>query len=96
MRVSTRLAHTRPDHVCFIKRQAHGGRGRRPAGFCRRCGTIREAHLAWVINQDLRGLVEGHPLLDEVIPIDRAAARASRSGLMVVSRFLADLPGGTV
>ncbi len=50
-----------------------------------------QAHLAWVINQGLRGLVEGHPLLDEIIVLDRSASRLSGPGLVVVSRFLADL-----
>jgi lipopolysaccharide heptosyltransferase I len=49
------------------------------------------AHIAWVINSGLRGLVEGHPLLDAVIPFDRSTARISPAGLASLGRFLRDL-----
>lgn len=46
------------------------------------------AHFAWVINKGLRGLVDEHPLLDEVIPFDRAAASGRPSGIRYIGRFL--------
>jgi lipopolysaccharide heptosyltransferase I len=49
------------------------------------------AHLAWVVNRGLRGLLDGNPLLDEVIPFDRGAVRPSPSGLRALGGFLLDL-----
>ena len=52
-----------------------------------------EAHLAWVVNRGLRGLLDGHPDLDEVIPFDRSSAAAleSRGDMASTARFLVDL-----
>ncbi len=49
------------------------------------------AKLAWVVNRGLRGLLDGHPLIDEVIPFDRAAVSPSVSGLRSLGQFLAIL-----
>jgi lipopolysaccharide heptosyltransferase II len=45
------------------------------------------AHLAWVVNQSLRGLVEGHSCLDEVICFDRARFGPSPAGLLYAREF---------
>ena len=50
-----------------------------------------EAHIAWVVNRGLRGLLDGHPDLDDVIPFDRSKVRPTPSGFALVSRFLLDL-----
>jgi lipopolysaccharide heptosyltransferase I len=49
------------------------------------------AHLAWVVNRGLRGLLEGNPLLDEVIPFDRAAVRPTPGGVRRLGGFLLGL-----
>ena len=49
------------------------------------------AHLAWVVNAGLVGLLEGHPDLDEVIPFDRSRAGLGPRGLASASRFLVGL-----
>jgi lipopolysaccharide heptosyltransferase I len=50
-----------------------------------------EAHLAWVVNRGLRSLLDGHPLLDEVIPFDRSRVGLTPSGLVSLGRFLRQL-----
>src|SRR5690349_11923665 len=49
------------------------------------------ARFSWVVNKGLRGLVEDHPLIDEAIVFDRAAASFRPGGLASVGRFLRDL-----
>lgn len=49
------------------------------------------ARFSWVVNRGLRGLLDGHPDLDEVIPFDRSAAGFSPSGVGSVGRFLVGL-----
>ena len=49
------------------------------------------ARISWVVNRSLSGLLLGHPALDEVIAFDRAAAKASPSGLHSVARLGRDL-----
>jgi len=49
------------------------------------------AHVCWVINRGLTGLVEGHPDLDEVIPFDRSRAGRGPAGLSSVVGFLRGL-----
>ena len=48
-------------------------------------------HLAWVVNRGLRGLLDGHPDLDEVIPFDRSQLKFTPTGLSSLGRFLLDL-----
>jgi heptosyltransferase I len=48
------------------------------------------ASFAWIINASLRGLVEGHPDLDEVIPFERGKMKAGPIGL---ARFVGFLSG---
>ncbi len=52
-----------------------------------------KAHLAWVVNRSLRGLLDGLPNLDEVIPFDRKRAGLTPGTLRATGRFLADLRG---
>jgi heptosyltransferase I len=51
------------------------------------------ASFAWVINASLRGLVEGHPDLDEVIPFERGKMKAGPMGLARFVSFLSGLRG---
>jgi ADP-heptose:LPS heptosyltransferase len=50
-----------------------------------------DAHLAWVVNRSLRGLLEGHPDLDEVILFERSRVSLKPSGLFAMARFLVEL-----
>lgn len=50
-----------------------------------------EAHFSWVIAPGLRELVEGHPLIDEVIPFHRGAVRQGFKGWAQLGRFFLDL-----
>jgi ADP-heptose:LPS heptosyltransferase len=49
------------------------------------------ARFAWVVNRGLRGLVEGHPALDEVIPFDRGRVGLGPGGLARFGWFAAGL-----
>lgn len=49
------------------------------------------ARFAWVVNSGLRGLVEGHPGLDEVIPFDRGRVGVGPRGLVRFGGFLGGL-----
>lgn len=65
------LASLHPRRVCLIKPSALGDIVHAlPA-----LSTLRtlwpDAQLAWVVNRGLRGLLDGHPALDEVIPYER-------------------------
>jgi ADP-heptose:LPS heptosyltransferase len=50
-----------------------------------------DAHLAWVVNKGLRGLLDGHEHLDEVIPFDRGAVGFSPRGLATFASFARSL-----
>ncbi len=50
-----------------------------------------EAHFSWVINSSLRGLVDGLPGLDEVIPFERRQLRPTPRGIAATIRFAREL-----
>ncbi len=50
-----------------------------------------KASFAWVVNAGLRGLVEGHPDLDEVIPFERGRVGLGPRGLLRFASFLNEL-----
>ncbi len=85
------LRGLRPDRVCLIKPSSLGD----VVHAFPVLSSLRElwpdAHLAWVVNRSLRGLLDGHPDLDEVIPFDRSALKASPGGVASIARFLLDL-----
>jgi lipopolysaccharide heptosyltransferase II len=85
------LRALRPERVCLIKPSALGD----IVNALPVLSALRErwpnAHLAWVVNQGLRGLLDGHPDLDLVIPFDRAGARLRGLGARNFWRFLRDL-----
>lgn len=61
-----------PERVCLIKPSALGDVvNALPVLSALRVHWPR-AHLAWVVNRGLRGLLDGHPELDEVIAFDRS------------------------
>jgi heptosyltransferase-1 len=85
------LRDLRPERVCLIKPSSLGD----VVHAFPVLSSLRElwpdAHLAWVVNRGLRGLLDGHPDLDEVIPFDRSAVRATPRGVASIARFLLDL-----
>ena len=54
-------------------------------------GRWPDARISWVVNRGLRGLLDGHPHLDEVIPFDRGALRFGPRGLWSALGFAREL-----
>jgi len=82
------LRGLRPRRVCLIKPSSLGDVVHAFPVLSSLRTLWPEAHLAWVVNRGLRGLLDGHPDLDEVIPFDRSSLKASASGIASVGRFL--------
>jgi len=81
---TSELAQLEPRRICIIKPSSlgdvihafpvlHALRTRWP-----------KARISWVINRSLRGLVEGHPEIDDLIVYDRARANASLGGAQTI------------
>jgi lipopolysaccharide heptosyltransferase I len=85
------LRGLRPDRVCLIKPSSLGDVVHALPVLSALRSLWPDAHLAWVVNRGLRGLLDGHPELDEVIPFDRSTARLNPRGITSISRFLLDL-----
>jgi heptosyltransferase I len=85
------LRGLRPDRVCLIKPSSLGDVVHAFPVLASLRELWPDAHLAWVINRGLRGLLDGHPHLDEVIPFDRSALKPSPRGIGSIARFLLDL-----
>jgi len=81
----------RPARVCLIKPSSLGDVVHALPTLAALRTLWPGAHLAWVVNRGLRGLLDGHPDLDEVIPFDRARAGFSPGKIVATGRFLADL-----
>ena len=80
-----------PSRVCLIKPSSLGDVVHALPVLASLRQLWPDAHLAWVVNRGLRGLLDGHPDLDEVIPFDRSKMKANGGGLLAMSRFLRDL-----
>jgi heptosyltransferase-1 len=91
MRVLPSLVRLQPRRVCWIKPSSLGDVVHATPAFAALRALWPDAHMAWLINRGLSGLVEGLPGLDEVIAFDRAQAGLSSRGLLTLSRFRADL-----
>ncbi len=87
----TDLLGIRPRRVCLIKPSSLGDVVHALPVLASLRALWPDAHLAWVVNRGLRGLLDGHPDLDEVIPFDRSALGLRPDGIATVSRFLVDL-----
>jgi len=85
------LRRLRPGRVCLIKPSSLGDVVHALPVLSALRALWPGAHIAWVVNRGLRGLLDGHPDLDEVIPFDRSEVRLNPSGIGSVSRFLWDL-----
>ncbi len=81
------LIDLRPQRVCLIKPSSLGDVVHATPAFAALRARWPEARISWVINRGLASLVEHLPGLDEVIPFDRGAAGATRSGLIGLTRF---------
>jgi heptosyltransferase I len=87
------LAGLRPSRVCIIKPSSLGDVVHAYPVLAGLRGLWPDARIAWVVNRGLRGLLDGHPDLDEVIPFDRAKVKLRPEGMTSIARFLADLRG---
>jgi lipopolysaccharide heptosyltransferase I len=81
------LASLRPERVCILKPSSLGD----VVNALPVLSALREhwpgAQIAWVVNRGLRGLLDGHPELDEVIPFDRGAAGSGPGAVAALWRF---------
>jgi lipopolysaccharide heptosyltransferase I len=85
------LRDLRPGRVCLIKPSALGDVVNALPVLSALRGLWPDARISWVVNGSLRGLLDGLPELDEVIPLDRGAARPSLRGAAAIVRFLSGL-----
>ncbi len=85
-----RLRELSPRRVCIIKPSALGDVVNAFPTLSALKARWPTAHVSWVINESLRGLVDGHPEIDAVIPYDRKGNK----GLGGFARFLRTLRRG--
>lgn len=91
MSASSSLLGLEPARVCLIKPSSLGDVVHALPVLSALRRRWPRAHFTWVVNRGLRGLIDGHPDLDEVLPFDRAAVRPNWKGLRTLSGFLLDL-----
>ncbi len=89
--VSLELQRLCPRRVCLVKPSSLGDVVHAFPTLSALRDRWPTAQISWVVNRGLRGLLDGHPDLDEVIPFDRSAAGFSPSGVGSIGRFLIDL-----
>ena len=85
------LRGLRPGRICIIKPSALGDVVNAFPCLSALRAKWPGASFTWVINQNLRGLVEGHPEIDEVILYDRARAGIGPRGFWEFGQFLREL-----
>src|SRR6478609_512804 len=88
------LRTLRPGRVCLIKPSALGDIVNAMPVLSALRRHWPDASIAWVVNRSLRGLLDGHPALDEVIPYDRGGTRPTPAGLARFALFLRQLHRG--
>jgi heptosyltransferase-1 len=88
------LRDLRPERVCLIKPSSLGDIVHALPVLAALRAHWPDAHLAWVVNRGLRGLLDGHADIDEVIPFDRASVRPSLAGARSIGGFLMGLRRG--
>ncbi len=84
----TDLINLKPQRVCLIKPSSLGDVVHALPVLSALRDHWPQAQFTWVINKGLRGLVEGHPDLHEVISFDRAAMTATPQGIARFLQFL--------
>ena len=87
----TELRDLRPERVCIIKPSALGDIVNALPVLSSLRDLWPEAKFSWVVNRSLRGLVEGHPDLEEVILYDRTKGGLSLKGIRGFLGFLKQL-----
>ena len=85
------LRTLRPERVCLIKPSSLGDVVNAFPALAALRELWPQAHLGWIINRSLVGLVDGHPDLDEVIPFDRGRSGFGPKGLSTAASFLIGL-----
>lgn len=88
------LDRLEPERVCLIKPSSLGDVVHALPVLSALRARWPRARFSWVVNQGLRGLLDGHPDLDEVIPFDRARARLTPDGIASLSGLLLQLRKG--
>jgi lipopolysaccharide heptosyltransferase I len=89
--MAVRLDQIEPGRVCLIKPSSLGDVVHALPVLAALKRRWPQARFAWVVNEGLRGLVDGHPDLDEVIPFDRKRVGFGPKGLARLARFLLGL-----
>src|SRR4051794_14561034 len=85
------LSALRPSRVCVIKPSALGDVVNAFPALSALRVLWPGASFTWVINRNLRGLVDGHPGIDAVIAFDRARIGRGPGGFAGFARFLRGL-----
>ncbi|MDX2037305.1 MAG: glycosyltransferase family 9 protein [Isosphaeraceae bacterium] len=85
------LRSLEPNRVCLIKPSSLGDVVHTYPTLLALRDRWPRATIAWVVNRGLRGLVENHPAVDEVVEFDRAAITPGPRGLARFGRFLGGL-----
>lgn len=85
------LDRLEPERVCIIKPSALGDVVHALPVLSALRARWPRARFSWVVNQGLRGLLDGHPDLDEVIPFDRSRAKLTPDGIASFSGLLMQL-----
>lgn len=88
------LRDLQPVRVCIIKPSALGDVVNAFSALSALRAIWPETRITWVINASLRGLVDGHPELDDVVLYDRARTNFRPRGIATFVRFLAQLRRG--
>src|SRR5215213_11542901 len=85
------LRDLHPERVCLVKPSALGDVVNAFPVLSSLRALWPEARISWVVNRSLRGLLDGHPELDEVIAYDRSGSGPGPRGIATFGRFLAEL-----
>jgi heptosyltransferase-1 len=88
------LRSLQPRRVCLIKPSALGDVVNALPVLSALRRRWPDAWIAWVVNRSLRGLLDGHAALDEVITYDRGGTRPTPAGLWRFAAFLRRLRSG--
>jgi heptosyltransferase I len=87
------LRTLRPARVCIIKPSALGDVANAFSTLHALHDLWPDASFAWIVNRSLLGLVDNHPLIDDVIEYDRSNIKASPRGMFALASFARALPG---
>ena len=85
------LATLKPERVCIIKPSSLGDVVHALPVLSALRARWPHARIAWVVNRGLRGLLDGHPHLDEVVPFDRGLVGIGPRGIAASMRFASEL-----